>query len=253
MTTPRVLALDFDGVIWDSAGECFETGWRAYKELFGSDMSGETNRAKFLAGRPLARTGHDFFLILRLLEGQPDLDLSTYSPAEFLTLRQQWAEEAAQFNTLFYQLRSKYRDEDFDAWASWQGAYPDMVRLLDRWQDRFTGVAIATTKDAASAHALLQSVGRDWPIFGKEFSVDKSLQIAGIAEQFKVEPSEILFIDDLLENLEQVAPTGAQTAMAEWGYNTDELKREARALGYTVLDINGLDAAFGKAFGEVPA
>ncbi len=253
MSAPRVLALDFDGVIWDSAGECFEVGWRAYKELFGSDLSGEANRAKFLAGRPLARTGHDFFLLLRLLEGQPDLDLSTFSPAEFLTLRQQWAEEAAQFNVLFYQLRAKYRDEDFDAWASWQGAYPEMIALLDRWQDRFVGVAIATTKDAASAHALLQSVGRDWPIFGKEFSVDKSLQIAGIAEEFKVEPAEILFIDDLLENLQQVAPTGAQSAMAAWGYNTEDLKEEARTLGYRVLGTHELDIALREALGEVPA
>jgi beta-phosphoglucomutase-like phosphatase (HAD superfamily) len=104
---PRVLALDFDGVIWDSAGECFEVGWRAYKELFGVDMSGQANRQRFLAGRPLARTGHDFFIILRLMESQPDLDLLGFHLPEFVKLRTQLAVEADRFNALFYALRSK--------------------------------------------------------------------------------------------------------------------------------------------------
>jgi phosphoglycolate phosphatase-like HAD superfamily hydrolase len=238
---PQVLALDFDGVIWDSAPECFEVGWRAYQQLFGSDMSGPLNRRRFLAGRPLARTGHDFFIILRLLETRPDGDLATFPLADFAALRQQLAEEAARFNTLFYTLRAHYRDQDFQDWASWQSPYPAMIGLLDRWDSRFQGVALATTKDEASAHALLKSAGRDWPVFGREFSLEKDLQIAGIAHRFGVEAAEILFVDDLLENLQQVAPTGAQTAMASWGYNTAESRQDAQNLGYPVVDVNGLE------------
>ncbi len=249
---PLVLALDFDGVIWDSAPECFEVGRRAYQELFGTDMSGPTNKQRFLAGRPLARTGHDFFIILRLLESQPDVDLAAFSLSEFVALREQLAQDAARFNALFYALRSQFRDQDFQDWASWQSPYPAMIGLLDRWDSRFQGVALATTKDEASAHALLRSAGRDWPVFGREFSVEKDLQIAGIAHRFGVEAGEILFVDDLLENLLQVAPTGAQTAMASWGYNTPESRQEAQSLGYPVVDVEGLERLLEQRLG-VPA
>lgn len=249
----RVLALDFDGVIWDSAGECFETGWRAYKDLFGTDLSGEKNRQNFLAGRPLARTGHDFFLLLRLIEEQPERDLQSFPFEEFLQLRIELEEEASRFNEQFYTLRSHYRDHDFVAWASWQGVYPEMIALLQRWEDSFRGVAIATTKDTASAGALLASTGREYAVFGKEFSLDKLLQIEAIAESHQVSCSDILFVDDLLENLEQVAPTGARTALACWGYNTEESRGQARELGYPVVDIAGLEQLLEEFLGGVPA
>lgn len=253
MSRPRVLALDFDGVIWDSAGECFEVGWRAYKELFGSDLSGPEYRRHFLAGRPHARTGHDFFIILRLLDGKPDFDLLGVAPADFVQMRTDLAEDAARFNALFYQLRNTYRDEDFAAWCSWQGPYPAMLALLERWEGRFDGTALATTKDQASAHALLMSSGRDWPVFGKEFSLDKNAQILGIAQKYGAEPSEVLFVDDLLENLQQVAPLGARTAMAAWGYNTPESQQEARSLGFPVVGVEGLERIFEELIDEVRA
>lgn len=253
MSRPRVLALDFDGVIWDSAGECFEIGWRAYKELNGRDLSGQEYRQQFLAGRPHARTGHDFFIILRLLDGRPDFDLLSLGAPEFLKLRTDLAEEASRFNTLFYQLRSHYRDQDFAAWSSWQGPYPEVIRLLERWESRFEGTALATTKDQASAHALLMSSGRDWPVFGKEFSLDKNAQILGIAQRYGADPSEVLFVDDLLENLQQVAPLGTRTAMAAWGYNTPESQDEARSLGFPVVDVEGLETLFQELTDEVRA
>lgn len=241
MKQPRVLALDFDGVIWDSAPECYEIAWRAYRELFGVDLSGPEYRRAFLRGRPLARTGHDFFLLLRLLDQPEAVDLGEFPPKEFYQLREQLAQEAARFNELFYSLRAHYREEDFPLWAAWQKPYPEMIGLLDRWESRFVGTALATTKDAASAHALLRSAGRDWPIFGKEFSVQKDQQIRAIAQHHSVTPQEVLFVDDLLENLQQVAPLGARTAMASWGYNTPELREEAKRLGFAVVDVEALE------------
>lgn len=239
-STLRVLALDFDGVIWDSVGECFEVGWRAYKELVGRELSGAVYREGFLGGRPLARTGSDFFILLSLLEQDPTRDLSALSFQEFLVLRQRHAEQMGRYNKIFYDLRSHYRDTDMEQWASWQGPYASMLAFMDAWESKFVGAALATTKDTRSAQALLSTTGRDWPVFGKEFSVDKEQQIRGIAELFKVQPSEILFVDDLLENLEQVAPTGARTALARWGYNTAESRDEAEQLGYPVVSVEEL-------------
>jgi phosphoglycolate phosphatase-like HAD superfamily hydrolase len=240
----RVLALDFDGVIWDSAGECFQTGWRAYQELTGRVLSDRLFERGFLRGRPLARTGHDFFLLLRLMEEEPERDLAAMSLEEFHHERGLHAEQAAQFDRVFYLLRAHFRDTEPELWASWQRPYPELMKILETWEHRFTGLALATTKDTASAQNLLASIGRKWPVFGKEFSEHKADQIYGISQHFKVQPEEILFIDDLLENLEQVAPTKARTALADWGYNLDATRTKARARGHEVVSWQTLPRLF---------
>lgn len=251
MTTeaaPRVLALDFDGVIWDSAPECFETGWRTYQKLFKVDLSGAQNKSRFLAGRPLARTGHDFYLLLYLLDRQPQLDLASFPFDELVKLRARFKEQARAFDAEFYVQRAKYREEDLGLWLSWQGPYPKVVELLDRWEASFEGVALATTKDRQSAAALLKTIGRSWPIFGKEFSLEKDRQLEGIAAHFSVNSENIIFVDDLVENLEQVRSTRASSVLASWGYNTLESREEAKRRGYPVLDVLELEELFRTSF-----
>lgn len=240
----RVLALDFDGVVWDSAGECFQTGWRAYQELTGKVLSDRVYERGFIRGRPLARTGHDFYLLLRLMDENPDRDLGQMTLDEFVHERDLHAEQAARFDRVFYLLRAHYRDHEPATWASWQQPYHEVVKVLDEWEPRFDGVALATTKDTDSANGLMASIGRKWPVFGKEFSEHKADQIEGVAQHFKVEPQNILFIDDLLENLEQVRPTRAQMALAEWGYNLTDAKAEAARRGYRVVNVDTLGALF---------
>jgi phosphoglycolate phosphatase-like HAD superfamily hydrolase len=240
----RVLALDFDGVIWDSAGECYQTGWRAYQELTGRVLEGREYERGFLRGRPLARAGQDFYVLFALMEEDPARDLAQMSYDEFVKERAARAEQSAKFDRIFYLLRSQIRDTEHEMWVSWQKPYPELLDVLDKWEEKFSGLALATTKDTASAQALLNSTKRFWPVFGKEFSVHKADQILGIAQHYKVAPSEILFIDDLLENLHQVKPTGAQAALAEWGYNLLDSRAQAKEEGFRVVSASDLDKLF---------
>lgn len=240
----RILALDFDGVVWDSAGECFQVGWRAYQELTGKVLSDRIFERGFLRGRPLARTGHDFFLLLRLMDENPGRDLAQTTLQEFVHERGLHADEAAKFDRIFYLLRAHYRDTEPELWASWQQPYHNFVKVLGEWESRFDGVALATTKDTDSAKRLLATIGRRWPIFGKEFSEHKADQIEGVAQHFKAATNQILFIDDLLENLEQVRPTKARMALADWGYNLPESKKEAAVRGYRVVGLDTIEELF---------
>jgi phosphoglycolate phosphatase-like HAD superfamily hydrolase len=163
---------------------------------------------------------------------------------DFVRERGIHAAEAAKFDRVFYLLRSHFRDTDPDLWSSWQQPYHDVLKILDVWEEKFDGVALATTKDTASAEKLLASTGREWPVFGKEFSEHKADQIAGIAEHFQVTPSQILFIDDLLENLRQVSATEVKTALAAWGYNLLDAQEEAREEGYGVVQLSELPHLF---------
>ncbi len=218
-----------------------EVGWRAYQKIGGPELPPKPDRNAFLRGRPLVRTGQDFYLLFKLLEQEPEADLGQIPWSRFCELRELYQDEAERFHLQFYQLRTHYRDTQPALWFSWQGPYPDVVAFLDRWESKFVGIALATTKDARSAEVLLEQVGRRWPIFGKEVSLDKGRQLELIAGHFGVLLEEVLFLDDLLENLLQAERAGVYGALAAWGYNTEYSRREAARRGFPVWQVSDLE------------
>ena len=231
----KILALDFDGVIWDSVGECFVMARRAYQNLYGLPCS--DLEAAFRRGRWLVRTGGDFLLILQLAMADPERDLTTFPRAEFARLQAEKASECLEFEREFYGLRQRCRDQEWKEWVSYQQPYPHFLNQLREVQDLFTETVICTTKDAQSARLLLASAGLDWHIWGKELGVDKGEQIRDLCRQRNCAASDVFFVDDLVENLEQVAPTGARCALAAWGYNTPAERERARKEGLPVLEV----------------
>lgn len=234
----RVLALDFDGVIWDSVGECFVMARRVYTEMYGLPCS--DLEAAFRRGRWLVRTGGDFLLVLQLAMADPEGDLTHFSKAQFEQLQLSKAAECQAFSQEFYALREKTRDENWKEWVSFQQPYPLLLQQFEQLQALFDQVVVCTTKDSKSAQLLLQSAGLDFPIYGKELALHKGDQIKALCEQHGVEPAQIFFIDDLVENLDQVRPLGAACGLAAWGYNTASERERARAEGYAVLEVFSL-------------
>ena len=234
----RVLALDFDGVIWDSVGECFVMARRVYTEMTGLPCS--DLEAAFRRGRWLVRTGGDFMLILQLAMAYPERDLTHFPKAEFEKLQQAKAEQMAEFTKEFYALREKTRDQHWDEWISFQQPYPLLLQQMEPLRQLFDQIVVCTTKDTKSAQALLASAGLDLPIYGKELALHKGDQIQALCQQHGVTPAQIFFIDDLVENLDQVRPSGAACGLAAWGYNTAAERERAVAEGYPVLEVFSL-------------
>jgi phosphoglycolate phosphatase-like HAD superfamily hydrolase len=234
----RVLALDFDGVIWDSVGECFVMARRVYTEMTGLPCS--DLEAAFRRGRWLVRTGGDFLLILQLAMADPERDLTHFPKAEFEKLQHDKAQEMAEFSRAFYALREKTREEHWDEWVSFQQPYPQLLQQIEPLRQLFEQIVVCTTKDTKSAHALLASAGLDLPIYGKELALHKGDQIQALCRQHGVRPTQIFFIDDLVENLDQVRPSGAACGLAAWGYNTAAERERAAAEGYPVLEVFSL-------------
>lgn len=232
-----ILALDFDGVIWDSVGECFVMARRAYQNLYGLPCA--DLEAAFRRGRWLVRTGGDFLLILQLAMADPEGDLGEFSPQRFDELRQQHLAECQSFVEEFYALRALSRDQHWQEWVSYQQPYPVFLKQLEVLRDQglFQKMVICTTKDAQSARMLLQSAGLELPIYGRESALHKGEQIGKLCQEYGVKPQQIFFLDDLIENLEQVRPTGARCALAAWGYNTRAERERARHMGYPVIEV----------------
>ncbi len=83
----QIVALDFDGTLWDSVHECFVMSCEAYKKLGWSLPDASNLEEKFKRGRFFAQTGQDFYLLLKWIGENPDRDPSTMSSDEEAALR----------------------------------------------------------------------------------------------------------------------------------------------------------------------
>lgn len=302
----RVLALDFDGVIWDTECEGYVVGQKVWREIFGRWAFCPMHI--FTSGRWLARTGEEFALILligeRLCLEAAEAEYVTKTsglkpisaeamaasfeygalPAILAGKAEQWSQgaepwtkEAASFpvevshinlqnyiwsdfinegNSLKHFLtffgkrlaywRAESRRQNMASWLEPQHIYKGNLETIQKALAIFDGVSICTTKDKASVEALLSTVGLKMLILSKEYTFDKKLQLYILAASFGVEPEQILFVDDLLDNLLKVRPQGVNVALAGWGYNCAQSRAEAKKLDIPVLNhlSEALDFAY---------
>ncbi len=263
----RVLALDFDGVISDSAVESFVVALRtqghlrdpgrlagAGAEIENADV--EAIRAhpvyvQFLELMPLGNRAEDFAVALAAIEagatveGQSDFDrFSEGLGGEYL----------AKFHTRFYRERSNFRAADPTAWLALLGPFDEFVDLLRRRAgDRI--LALATAKDRASVDLLLATYGIA-DLFPHELVVDKEAgrskraHLALLRERLDIAYEQITFVDDKLNHLEDVSPLGVRCALSGWGYNGERERRSAAERGFLVVDLAGAEAGLFGSVGE---
>ncbi|MCA9794863.1 MAG: hypothetical protein KC910_23810, partial [Candidatus Eremiobacteraeota bacterium] len=208
-----------------------------YEKLFGPLPELEEG---FRRGRWLVRTGDDFYVVFRLLLENPQIDLESMDKTAFLAQKLEWQAECKRFHDEFYAAREAERERDFESWASYQRPYTEFVSQLPKLRQMFSTVAICTTKDEASVSRLLGTIGLELPVYGKEFSTDKAVQMSRVCQEWNVAPAKVFFIDDLMDNLLAVAPIGARPMLAAWGYNTRAEQDEAQQREIPVLGLEGL-------------
>ena len=171
----RILALDFDGVISDSAPEAFVIALRTYIELLGpgetplaADLdaleAGGLDRgtvirsslyADFVEAMPLGNGAVDFAVELTALErGDPLRDQQDYDAYKEALLAAR-PEFAVAFRERFYRLRREFASRDVRGWLAMMAPYPDFVSVLRR-RASARDLAIATAKDFTSVRQLLR-------------------------------------------------------------------------------------------------
>ena len=255
----KVLALDFDGVISDSAPECFwvalrtllhvcpDAGYRALleslHELDGAQAREAVARDSLYRGfvelMPLGNRAEDFGVALLalaqglLLETQAAYDRYYASlPASF----------AADFHRQFYLERDKFRTAEPERWVLLMSPYQELLEALRRHADA-VDFAIATAKDAASVSQLvsryqIEDLLPPAHIFDKEAGRDKRAHLRAVREEFDVEFSDISFIDDKVNHLIPVRELGVRCFLASWGYNgpREYALAQKRGIGACGLD-----------------
>ena len=247
-----VIALDFDGVIADSAGESFDVALLTYAEFRpDSDLvplvdPKHPKRAAlyrdFLVLMALGNRAEDYAVALDAIEsGRPIPDQSAYNRA--------FSEHAPEFLQAFhqrlYENRDRLRDADPESWCRGVPAYPGFAELLLRRRSD-AHWCVATAKDRPSVDLLLASyelseVFDPALICDKTLGRDKAAHMSVIADRLRVTCREITFVDDKLNHLENVAPLGVRCVLAAWGYNGVREQNEAADRGFRVATLGNLE------------
>jgi phosphoglycolate phosphatase-like HAD superfamily hydrolase len=257
----RVLALDFDGVLCDSAREVFTIAVRTYARLHpgsavveatlphagtgapGLDLSTAPTFAGFRELMPLGSRSEDFGVALHAMDLGLDLpDQEAWDGFRRL-LDPGWLRA---FHLGFYETRDRLRIDDTAGWLSLYDSYPPLAPFLRRAAGRIE-LGVATARDAASLDVLLEHLNVADLIprrsrLDKEAGLHKTEHLTVLAERLGIALAEITFIDDRVNQLERVAPLGVRTVLAGWGHNTPREHARAAALGFAVAQLDSLDA-----------
>lgn len=250
----RAVALDFDGVIADSALETFLVAMRAFLAMRPGSRLGPFRAgveaaareapealerlallAEFRALMPLGNRAEDFGVALDALEqglsfaGQPEYD------ACFAAHDRQWL---LAFHERFYLERERLAAAEPELWRSLQPPYPEIVAALKRHRGE-PRLAIATAKDRPSVEALLghydlAGVFAADLVLDKEAGIAKTAHLELLQRRLGVPFPAITFVDDKLRHLDAVAPLGVRCVLAAWGYNGERERIAAEAAGHLV-------------------
>jgi phosphoglycolate phosphatase-like HAD superfamily hydrolase len=258
----RWLALDFDGVVSDSAPECFVVALRSYRALRpDSRLVPEVAPllttgvptllqvrdtplfAPFLERMPLGNRAEDFGLVLASLEADESLPDQAAYDAFRARQDEAWLTD---FHRHFYLERDALSEADPEAWFELMGPYTALLPILHR-RSGGAGLAIATAKDGRSVAKLLVRYGlRElFPpehVLDKETGAHKTAHLRVLSERFRVPFDQITFIDDKVNHLDRVAPLGVRCGLAAWGYNGDREAIQAQERGYLVLTLSDFEA-----------
>lgn len=231
-------ALDFDGVICDSAVETAITGWKAANQIWG-DMSEAAPPAmvdQFRLVRPIIETGYEAILAMRLLHlgESPETIISSYA-SKIDRLLQQAQVTPDDLKKLFGATRDAWIANDLADWINMNPLFSGVAEKLQQLGQQASWLII-TTKQERFVKQILQANDIDLSD-DKIFGLDRNMSKPEVLTQLlKNHPDNtIYFVEDRLPTLLNVkkieALTNVNLIFALWGYNTDEDKAVAAQQG----------------------
>lgn len=256
----RLLALDFDGVISDSAPESFVVAARTYVEMRPEsalharlapftgpglprldEILSHALYAGYLRHMPLGNRAEDYAVTLEALERDFDpVDQASYDAFKG-ALDPDWLRA---YHKRFYAVRAEIVAHGRAAWQDLIAPYATFIEVLKRRADEVI-LAIATAKDRRSVGDLLSEYGIAG-LFGvrvldKETGVSKAEHLTHLRESCGVDFADITFVDDKANHLDAVSHLGVRCALAAWGYNGQREEALARERGYLVCGLSDVE------------
>jgi phosphoglycolate phosphatase-like HAD superfamily hydrolase len=246
MQNDIIYALDFDGVICDSAVETGVTGWKGATRIWD-----DINRSwpsdeyidLFRKIRPIVETGYEAILAMRLLFEDyrtDDILVGFAQHKQRLLLKKKLDSE--ELKSLFGEIRDQWINENMPEWVEMNPLFEGVAKKLQTLSTTNTWY-IVTTKQERFVSYILEANHIQLPdshIFGLDRNLGKEAVLRGLQQQHSGQ--EIHFVEDRLATLVRFLNSpelrDIKLFFAEWGYNTREDKAEAGRLPVTTLELN---------------
>jgi phosphoglycolate phosphatase-like HAD superfamily hydrolase len=244
MNNPIIYALDFDGVICDSAVETAITGWKAAGTLW-KDMPKAVPPAKvdqFRLIRPMIETGYEAILAMRLLYLEESIEaiIGGYG-GKIQALLNEAQVTVDDLKKLFGETRDVWIANDLNDWVMMNPLFEGVASKLQKLGKQCPWYVVTTkqerfVKQILKAHAIELT---DERIFG----LDRNMSKVDVLKRLsKVYPNATLyFVEDRLPTLLNVLKVdklaNVSLIFALWGYNTAEDKVLAAQQPFTLQQL----------------
>ncbi|MGK7957949.1 MAG: HAD family hydrolase [Crocosphaera sp.] len=253
-TAPKILALDFDGVICNGLKEYFQTTLRTYQKIW-SDHSQDTLEIwanSFYQLRPVIETGWEMPILLRslVLEYQQEESEKNWHKICGGIVEKENLNKAEVMGKLDG-VRDLWIKTDLETWFSLHEFYPGILEKLAQLLDSSSILYIVTTKEGRFVKQLLKQQNLSFPeshIFCKEVKQPKYQTLRQILKNNQETPNNLWFVEDLLKTLKTVQSqadlTEVNLFLADWGYNTSkthELVKQDSVINLLSLDTFSQD------------
>ncbi len=247
MTNHFLYALDFDGVICDSAIETAMTGFKS-AQYFWPEMAGvsidQPSIDAFRQVRPYLETGYEATLIMRaLFQGTSANDLCRHYETHLGDLLIESNLDIATLKQQFARVRDQWIQKDEQDWLDHNPLFPGIespLRSLSK--DAFY---ILTTKQERFVSRILRGNNISIPM-PQIFGMDRQHSKQDVLQQLLRQHPEksIIFIEDRLPTLLKVQHNPAlkniRLRLADWGYNTAQDKQQAQEKAIEVITVRSL-------------
>jgi len=238
MNQTPIYALDFDGVICDSAIETAITGWKVATQLWpdmANTVPSEQHIEQFRQLRPLLETGYEAILFMRLLQQGESVKSISANLSHFLSELEGKTEA---LKKLFGGVRDQWIEQAHVEWVTMNPLFDGVADKLQQLEGE--PWYIITTKQERFVEEILRVNQIKIPqenIFGLDAKMSKEQVLLLLQERHGDTP--ICFVEDRLPTLLKVMDNAQlkaiQLQLADWGYNTAEDKELAQKKGLSLV------------------
>jgi phosphoglycolate phosphatase-like HAD superfamily hydrolase len=241
-----IYALDFDGVICDSAIETGISGWKAGAQIWTDytlPMPTQQLLDNFRQVRPVMGTGYEAILIVKMLYDGETVEsiIEDYSNKTQRVLEDSKLSVDA-LKKLFGETRDIWIKENLDEWVRMNPLFPGVAGKLQQLSEQSLWY-IVTTKQERFVKQILGAnqiqIAND-RIFGLDRSMSKEAVLIDLVNKHTQET--ICFVEDMLPTLFKIINNSkldsVKLFLALWGYNTAQDKIEAEKQAIELVEID---------------
>lgn len=241
-----IYALDFDGVLCDSAVETGITGWKTATGIWNdmpSPLPPQELVDRFCLVRPVIETGYESILAMRLLFQGSSVEaiLAGFAEKKEGLLRESKL-SVEDLKMLFGETRDVWIQNSPDEWIRMNPLFPGIahkLRMLANEENWY----IVTTKQERFVEKILDANRIHSPsqrIFGLDRNMSKQEVLLDL---LTLHPdAAIHFVEDrlptLLNLLKNDCLQNIRLFFAGWGYNTERDRHEAARHLIEIIDID---------------